>query len=64
MRVIATATGFDGKRIQPAGAEFEVPDGSKASWFKPAESAKVGKARKSEAADAAASEPKGSDGLV
>lgn len=37
MKVIATKTGFDGKRIRNPGDEFEMPDGSKASWFVPVE---------------------------
>ena len=52
MRVIATQRGFFGQLIEP-GQEFEVPDGTKGSWFKPvgkgeaggepAESTKAGK---------------------
>lgn len=35
MKVIALAMGFlNGSRIRP-GTEFEVPDGSKATWFAP-----------------------------
>ena len=40
MKVIATKTGFFLKVRQP-GDEFDMPDGSKGSWFKPAP--KVGK---------------------
>lgn len=36
MRVIATKPGFSGYLRQP-GDEFEVPDGTKGSWFKPVE---------------------------
>ena len=41
MKVIATKTGFDGKRVRNAGDEFEMPDGSKGSWFVSAEKVKV-----------------------
>lgn len=34
MRVIVTAPGFWGQLHQP-GEEFDVPEGSKATWFKP-----------------------------
>lgn len=34
MRVIATAVGFFDNLRQP-GEEFDVPEGSKATWFKP-----------------------------
>ena len=34
MQVIATAKGFFGALIEE-GQTFDVPDGSKASWFKP-----------------------------
>ena len=44
MRVIATAQGYFGQLLE-AGQEFEVPDGTKGSWFKPA-----GKDDKGEAA--------------
>lgn len=40
MKVIATKTGFDGKRIRVAGEAFEMPDGSKGSWFEPAKAEK------------------------
>ncbi len=36
MRVIATKPGFSDYLRQP-GDVFEVPDGSKGSWFKPVE---------------------------
>ena len=35
MQVIATATGYDGQVIRKAEEEFEMPEGSKGSWFKP-----------------------------
>lgn len=41
MKVIATKTGFDGKKVRVEGEEFEMPDGSKASWFVSVEKAKV-----------------------
>lgn len=34
MKVTATKAGFHG-RFRTPGEEFDVPDGSKASWFKP-----------------------------
>lgn len=34
MKVIATKLGYLGKLRQP-GDEFEVPEGSKSSWFEP-----------------------------
>lgn len=40
MRVIAIAQGYGGKdkhAIREPGDVFEVPEGSKASWFKPVE---------------------------
>lgn len=39
MQVIAIKTGFDGRRIRKEGDKFEMPEGSKASWFVPAEKA-------------------------
>lgn len=35
MQVIATAIGFDGKQIRNPGDKFDMPDGSKGSWFAP-----------------------------
>lgn len=43
MKVIATKTGFDGKRVRNVGDEFEMPEGSKGSWFVPAQKAEVKK---------------------
>jgi DNA-binding transcriptional regulator YbjK len=34
MKVTATKAGFHGGRYREVGAEFDVPDGAKASWFK------------------------------
>lgn len=34
MRVVATAPGYFGA-LRVEGDEFEVPDGTKGSWFKP-----------------------------
>ena len=34
MKVIATQAGYFGKLRQP-GDEFDVPDGTKGSWFEP-----------------------------
>jgi hypothetical protein len=36
MKVIATRLGYFGK-LREAGDVFEVPDGTKASWFQPVE---------------------------
>ena len=36
MKVIATKTGFDGRKIRKEGEKFDMPEGSKASWFVPA----------------------------
>ncbi|CAB3624678.1 hypothetical protein [Achromobacter pestifer] len=38
MKVIATAVGYagkDGHQLRQPGDVFEVPDGSKATWFNP-----------------------------
>lgn len=40
MKVTATAVGFHGKIRQP-GETFDVADGTKGSWFLPAEKAEV-----------------------
>ena len=45
MKVIATKFGYFGKLRQP-GDEFEVPEGSKASWFQPVEQKANGKCGK------------------
>lgn len=40
MKVIATAVGYagkDGHQLRQPGDVFEVPDGSKATWFKSVE---------------------------
>ncbi|MBN9642936.1 MAG: hypothetical protein J0I68_30705 [Achromobacter sp.] len=40
MRVIAIAQGYGGKdkhALREPGDQFEVPDGSKASWYEPVE---------------------------
>lgn len=37
MRVIATARGYDGINLREVGEEFDMPDGSKGSWFTPVE---------------------------
>lgn len=34
MKVIATARGFDNVAVREIGDEFDVPEGSKGSWFK------------------------------
>lgn len=54
MRVIATKPGFSDYLRQP-GDVFEVPDGSKGSWFKPVEdepSMPAARGRKASKADA------------
>ena len=33
MRVIATKPGFDGRKVRQPGEEFDMPEGSKGSWF-------------------------------
>ena len=45
MEVIATKVGFFGASLRNVGDRFTVPDGAKASWWVPAESA-AGKAAK------------------
>jgi len=35
MRVTATKEGFDGAVMRRPGEEFDMPDGSKGSWFEP-----------------------------
>lgn len=51
MQVIATKSGYFGK-LRQVGDKFEVPDGSKASWFAPVEKVKAEKSAKTkEAAD-------------
>ena len=45
MKVIATKQGYFGKLRQP-GDEFEVPDGTKGSWFQPVEQKANGKGGK------------------
>lgn len=51
MKVIATKQGYFGKLRQP-GDEFEVPAGSKASWFQPVEKKANGKGGKNPEAPA------------
>ena len=45
MKVIATKQGYFGKLREP-GDEFEVPDGTKGSWFQPVEQKANGKGGK------------------
>ena len=45
MKVIATKLGYFGKLREP-GDEFEVPDGTKGSWFQPVEQKANGKGGK------------------
>lgn len=35
MRVIALKDGYDGSVVRKVDDEFDMPDGSKATWFKP-----------------------------
>ena len=51
MKVIATKLGYFGKLRQP-GDEFEVPDGTKGSWFQPVEQKANGKGGKKPEAQA------------
>lgn len=57
MKVIATKQGYLGKLRQP-GDEFEVPDGTKGSWFEPVKQAKA----KAKNAGAAAADDQGAEG--
>ena len=45
MKVIATKQGYFGK-LRDVGDEFEVPEGSKASWFQPVAQKASGKGGK------------------
>ncbi len=51
MKVIATKQGYFGKLREP-GDEFEVPDGTKGSWFQPVEQKANGKGGKKPEAQA------------
>lgn len=51
MKVIATKMGYFGKLREP-GDEFEVPDGTKGSWFQPVEQKANGKGGKKPEAQA------------
>lgn len=55
MEVIATSKGYHGK-LREIGDKFEVPNGSKASWFAPVE--EKGKAKGKSKSDA---KPEGGD---
>lgn len=37
MKVIAIATGFDGRQLREIDSVFEMPEGSKGTWFVPYE---------------------------
>lgn len=50
MRVIATAVGFDGKQLRQPGTEFDMPDGSRGSWFTPVKVKPAEKTAKAEKA--------------
>lgn len=60
MKVIALKWGYFGRLREP-GDEFEVPDGTKGSWFQPVEQKASGKGGKK--LDSHANE-KPADGLV
>ena len=51
MKVIATKLGYFGKLREP-GDEFEVPDGTKGSWFQPVKQKANGKGGKKPEAQA------------
>ena len=51
MKVLATKLGYFGKLREP-GDEFEVPDGTKGSWFQPIEQKANGKGGKKPEAQA------------
>ncbi len=58
MKVVATQKGYFGGQVREPGDEFDAPEGSKASWFKPVPAAepvepvkKAGKGSKSASAD-------------
>lgn len=51
MKVIATKQGYFGK-LRAVGDEFEVPDGTKGSWFQPVEQKANGKGGKKPEAQA------------
>ena len=51
MKVIAIKLGYFGKLREP-GDEFEVPDGTKGSWFQPVEQKANGKGGKKPEAQA------------
>jgi len=44
-RFIATAVGYDNIAVRQPGDEFDLPDGSSAPWFKPAEGDTKGPAK-------------------
>lgn len=52
MKVIALKQGYFGK-LRQLGDEFDVPEGSKASWFEPVKPKTEGKKSKEHAADKA-----------
>ena len=39
MKFIATKRGYDGFKVIEEGEEFEMPEGSKGSWFTPVDAA-------------------------
>lgn len=64
MKVIATKQGYLGKLRQP-GDEFEVPDGTKGSWFEPVkQKAEDKKAKQGEKSADKSANDKPADDLV
>lgn len=57
MKVIATKPGYDNVKYREVGDEFDMPEGSKGSWFQPvavkAEPVKAEKSKKGSKVDAA-----------
>ena len=58
MKVIATKLGYFGKLRQP-GDEFDVPDGTKGSWFQPVEKMRGKKSSATDAPDNTLDAPAG-----
>ena len=61
MKVIATKQGYFGK-LRDVGDEFEVPEGTKGSWFKPVEVADEPEAKPARGRKASPTDP--ADDLV
>ena len=63
MQVIATKAGYFGK-LRQAGDTFDVPDGSKASWFAPSASVAESNGKKAKGELKAKEETQGASDLV